>query len=149
MSWLADECVPAPLVALLRSDGHDLLSVAEVAAAMSDADVVALALQEKRLLLTEDKDFGDLVVRRERAVPGVVLMRIDTDNSRLKAARLAAVVDDTGRGFSAATRWSNKDAFGLDAFGAGDRRDCQVNCTHQSRFVKMMGCAKGLNHPRS
>ena len=96
MRWLADECVAAPLVALLRSDGHDVLSVAELAAGLSDADVVALALREKRLLLTEDKDFGDLVVRRERAVPGVVLMRIDTNASRLKAARLAAAIDQYG-----------------------------------------------------
>jgi predicted nuclease of predicted toxin-antitoxin system len=98
MRWLADECVAATLVALLRSDGHDVLYVAEVAAGLSDADVVALALQEKRLLLTEDKDFGDLVFRRERAVPGVVLMRVDTDNSKLKAARLAAAIDQYGDG---------------------------------------------------
>jgi predicted nuclease of predicted toxin-antitoxin system len=98
MRWLADECVAAPLVALLRSDGHDVLSVAEVAAGLSDVDVVALALQEKRLLLTEDKDFGDLVFRRERAVPGLVLMRIDTDDFRLKAARLAAAIDQYGEG---------------------------------------------------
>jgi predicted nuclease of predicted toxin-antitoxin system len=62
---------------------HDVLYVAEAAAGLSDADVIALALQEKRLLLTEDKDFGDPVFRRERAVPGVVLMRIDSDNSVL------------------------------------------------------------------
>jgi predicted nuclease of predicted toxin-antitoxin system len=98
MRWLADECVAATLVTLLRSDGHDVLSVAEVAAGLSDTDVVALALQEKRLLLTEDKDFGDLVFRRERAVPGVVLMRIDTDNSKLKASRLAAAIDQYGEG---------------------------------------------------
>jgi predicted nuclease of predicted toxin-antitoxin system len=96
--WLADECVAAPLVALLRTDGHDVLYVAEAAAGLSDADVIALALQEKRLLLTEDKDFGDLVFRRERAVPGVVLMRIDSGNSVLKAERLAAVIERYGEG---------------------------------------------------
>jgi predicted nuclease of predicted toxin-antitoxin system len=96
MRWLADECVAAAVVALLRADGHDVVYVAEVAAGLSDTDVVKLALQENRLLLTEDKDFGDLVFRRERAVPGVVLMRIDTDNSRLKAARLAAAIDQYG-----------------------------------------------------
>jgi predicted nuclease of predicted toxin-antitoxin system len=96
--WLVDECVAAPLVALLREGGHDVLYVAETAAGLNDADVIALALQEKRLLLTEDKDFGDLVFRRERAVPGVVLIRIDTDNSRLKATRLAAAIDRYGDG---------------------------------------------------
>jgi hypothetical protein len=52
--WLADECVAAPLVASLRAAGHDVLYVAEVAAGFSDADVIALALHEKRLLLTEE-----------------------------------------------------------------------------------------------
>ena len=98
MRWLADECVAAPLVAFLRTGGHDVLYVAEAAAGLNDADVIALALREKRLLLTEDKDFGELVFRRERAVPGVVLMRIGSENSRLKATRLAAAIERYGGG---------------------------------------------------
>jgi predicted nuclease of predicted toxin-antitoxin system len=82
----------------LRSGGHDVLYVAEAAAGLSDTDVIALALQEKRLLLTEDKDFGDLVFRREHAVPGVVLMRINPENLSLKATRLAAAIDRYGDG---------------------------------------------------
>jgi predicted nuclease of predicted toxin-antitoxin system len=69
--WLADECVAAPLVASLRSLSHDVLYVAEVAAGLSDADVIALAEREKRILLTEDKDFGELIFRRARTVPGL------------------------------------------------------------------------------
>jgi predicted nuclease of predicted toxin-antitoxin system len=84
--WLADECVAASLVAFLRSNDHNVLYVAEAAAGFSDAEVIALALSENRLLLTEDKDFGDLVFRRERAVPGVVLMRVGPENPALKAA---------------------------------------------------------------
>jgi predicted nuclease of predicted toxin-antitoxin system len=94
--WLADECVAAPLVAFLRLGDHDVLYVAETAAGVSDPDVIDLALREKRLLLTEDKDFGDLVFRREHAVPGVVLMRITPENPGLKAMRLAAAIDRYG-----------------------------------------------------
>jgi predicted nuclease of predicted toxin-antitoxin system len=96
--WLADECVAAPLVAFLRAAGHDVLYVAEAAAGLSDSDVIALALREKRLLLTEDKDFGDLVFRRERAIPGVVLMRVRPEHSALKAVRLAAAIERYGEG---------------------------------------------------
>jgi predicted nuclease of predicted toxin-antitoxin system len=96
--WLADECVAAPLVAFLRFGGHDVLYVAEAAAGFSDVDVIALALREKRLLLTEDKDFGDLVFRRERAVPGVVLIRIGSENPALKTMRLAAAIERYGEG---------------------------------------------------
>lgn len=83
----------APLVAFLRLGSHDVLYIAEAAAGISDPDVIDLALREKRLLLTEDKDFGDLVFRRERTVPGVVLMRIGPENPALKAMRLAAAID--------------------------------------------------------
>ena len=55
MRWLADECVAAPLVAFLRTGGHDVLYVAEAAAGFSDSDVLALALREMRLLLTEER----------------------------------------------------------------------------------------------
>jgi predicted nuclease of predicted toxin-antitoxin system len=94
--WLADECVAAPLVASLRGAGHDVLYVAEAAAGLSDADVIALALRENRLLLTEDKDFGDLVFRGGRSVPGAVLMRIDPDNEELKKIRLAGAIERYG-----------------------------------------------------
>jgi predicted nuclease of predicted toxin-antitoxin system len=96
--WLADECVAAPLVAFLRAGGHDVLYVAESAAGLSDADVIALALREKRLLITEDKDFGDLVFRREYAVPGVVLMRIKSEDSELKTIRLGSAIERYGEG---------------------------------------------------
>jgi predicted nuclease of predicted toxin-antitoxin system len=94
--WLADECIAASLVAHLRADGHDVLYVAEAAAGLSDADVIALASREIRLLLTEDKDFGDLVFRRERVIIGVVLMRINPENPALKATRLAAAIERYG-----------------------------------------------------
>jgi predicted nuclease of predicted toxin-antitoxin system len=96
--WLADECVAAPLVAFLRAGGHDVLYVAEASGGLSDTDVIALALQEERLLLTEDKDFGDLVFRRRRAVPGVVLMRIAPESPALKTMRLGAAIERYGEG---------------------------------------------------
>ncbi|MEO8321255.1 MAG: DUF5615 family PIN-like protein [Bradyrhizobium sp.] len=96
MRWLADECVAAPLVTFLREKGHDVLYIAEVAGGLSDEDVIALTLRENRILLTDDKDFGDLVFRRQRAVPGVVLMRIVPENLELKTGRLAAAVERYG-----------------------------------------------------
>ncbi|NVN86437.1 MAG: DUF5615 family PIN-like protein [Rhodopseudomonas sp.] len=98
MRWLGDECVSASLVMALRADGHDVLYIAEMAAGLSDAEVIGLALHERRLLLTEDKDFGDLVVRQGRSVPGVVLIRIDSAKPSLKATRLAAAIAHFGEG---------------------------------------------------
>jgi predicted nuclease of predicted toxin-antitoxin system len=50
--------------------------VAEVAPSIEDADVLAWAAREQRGLLTDDKDFGELVVREGRAHHGVVLLRL-------------------------------------------------------------------------
>jgi predicted nuclease of predicted toxin-antitoxin system len=94
--WLVDECVAAPLVASLRASGFDVFYIAESAAGLSDEDVIEVALRDRRLLLTEDKDFGDLVFRRGRAVPGVVLMRIE--NKELKKIRLTAAIERYGEG---------------------------------------------------
>jgi len=49
-------------VVLLRSVGHDVVYVCEVAAGSTDAEVIAYAQSERRILLTEDKDFGNLFI---------------------------------------------------------------------------------------
>ncbi len=92
MRWLVDECLDAALVAHLRELGHDVIYMAEVAPATGDADVTARAQREHRLLLTEDKDFGDLLFRRGARVPGIVVLRIDPAQHALKRRRLDAAI---------------------------------------------------------
>ena len=96
MRWLVDECIDAGTVAHLRAMGHDVVYMAEIAPRDSDTEVTTRAQAEKRLLLTEDKDFGDLVFRRGQSVPGVVLSRIDPAMHMLKRARLDAVISRLG-----------------------------------------------------
>ena len=78
MRWLIDECVDAALVVQLRESGHDVIYMTDVAPRATDAEVMSRANRENRLLLTEDKDFGDLVFRQAKTVPGVVLLRIES-----------------------------------------------------------------------
>jgi predicted nuclease of predicted toxin-antitoxin system len=94
--WLVDECIDAALVARLRQAGHDVVYMAEIAPSTNDAEVMARAQQEGRLLLTEDKDFGDLVFRRGGQVPGIVLLRIDPSMHALKSQRLEAAISRFG-----------------------------------------------------
>lgn len=98
MRWLADECVDAGLVSHLRAAGHDVVYMAEITRAASDARVLLRAQAERRLLLTEDKDFGELVFRRGQSVPGIILLRIDPAKHTLKKARLDAAVTRFGDG---------------------------------------------------
>jgi predicted nuclease of predicted toxin-antitoxin system len=101
--WLADECVAGTVVTRLREAGHDVTYMAELAPSTSDVDVIALAHREGRVLLTEDKDFGELVFRRNSPVRGLVLLRIAPDNNVLKWTRLRTAIERSATGFTDAT----------------------------------------------
>ena len=66
---------------MLRSRGHDLVWIEEETPGISDQAVLSRATSEERILLTSDKDFGDLVFRDELKAPfGVILFRIRREN---------------------------------------------------------------------
>ena len=90
MRWLVDECVDDQLVERLRAAGHDVTYVLEITPLASDTEVIGRADTENRLLLTEDKDFGELVFHQARRVPGIVLLRIDPSVRSLKWPRIQA-----------------------------------------------------------
>jgi len=96
MRWLVDECVDAALVDHLRTAGHDVACMIEVSPGASDLEALNRAQHEGRLLLTEDKDFGELVFRRMSPVPGLVLLRIDPERRSLKWLRLEAAIGKFG-----------------------------------------------------
>lgn len=73
---VADENIKVSLVEALRQDGHDILYIAEYAGGISDDAVLDIASEQQRFLLTEDKDFGELVFRLKRDLPGVILIRL-------------------------------------------------------------------------
>ena len=93
MILVADEGVDAQIVVALRRGGHDVTFVAELAPGIADDVVLDLARDRQALLLTADKDFGELVMRQRRAVNGVVLLRLAGLAADVKAALVTAVID--------------------------------------------------------
>jgi uncharacterized protein (DUF433 family)/predicted nuclease of predicted toxin-antitoxin system len=89
---LFDECVDVGLADHLRTCGHDVVLVQDIERGAEDQRVVSLAAELERVLVTEDKDFGELAVRQRRPLPGVVLLRIAPSRRQVKAARLEAVL---------------------------------------------------------
>lgn len=77
MRFLADEGVDRAIVGALSSDGHDVRWMAEELGGAKDDDVLGAAVGDARILITEDKDFGELVYRRRLHHRGVVLVRVD------------------------------------------------------------------------
>jgi predicted nuclease of predicted toxin-antitoxin system len=80
----------------LRSDGHEVLYVAEMDPGISDEKVLAAANNKNAMHLTTDKDFGELVYRFGRISAGVVLMRLAGLPSAGKAELISSVVRDHG-----------------------------------------------------
>lgn len=76
MNFVADEGIDGPIVEVLRENKHYVWYVAEMDPGISDEEVLSLANRENALLLTQDKDFGDLVFRQNRSSPGVILIRM-------------------------------------------------------------------------
>jgi predicted nuclease of predicted toxin-antitoxin system len=77
MRLLADENVARPIIERLRMDGHDVLAIAETRPGISDHIVLEEAAIGDRLLVTEDRDFGELVIRQRLRVGGIVLLEVD------------------------------------------------------------------------
>jgi hypothetical protein len=104
MKFLANENIPGIAVTALASSGHDVIWVRTAAPGMADADVLAWAARESRILVTFDKDFGELA--RIAALPqssGVILFRMPMPRANEAGARLAALIasrDDWAGHFS-------------------------------------------------
>jgi predicted nuclease of predicted toxin-antitoxin system len=86
--WLADECVSPDIVARLRRMGHDVDHILELDRGADDDSISIRAREQNRLLLTEDNDFGERVFRRGESIPGIVLLRIESEEPRAKVEKI-------------------------------------------------------------
>ncbi|MBK7873732.1 MAG: DUF5615 family PIN-like protein [Saprospiraceae bacterium] len=69
MNFIADEGLDKTLVMLLRASGHDVFYFAEEAQSTDDETILDFANKENRILLTRDKDFGELIYRLQKVNP--------------------------------------------------------------------------------
>jgi predicted nuclease of predicted toxin-antitoxin system len=94
--WLADECVHCEVVDALRAEGRDVLYAAEFHTQSKDTALAAEALKEGRLLLTEDKDFREIVYRPALSSAGVVRLRFATSRRARKWSCLRRAIEEHG-----------------------------------------------------
>jgi predicted nuclease of predicted toxin-antitoxin system len=92
MNILADEGVDKPIIDRLRSSGFDVKYILEVSPAIDDEAILSQADSEKRILLTQDKDFGELVYRMKFIHYGVILIRLHGYHPQVKAGIVAKVL---------------------------------------------------------
>ena len=99
MRFVVDACVPAQLAEALRSLGADV-TLAAGRPAMPDAEILAGSVTRHRVVITADKDFGELVFRDGKSALGVVLIRFDITSAVVAQETAQRVVDleNQGRG---------------------------------------------------
>lgn len=79
MKWLVDECTGLTVGRWLREQGYDVYSVGEQSPGWPDWQVLAHAVSENRVVISNDKDFGELVYKNYLSHCGVILMRLDDE----------------------------------------------------------------------
>ena len=82
------------MVERLRQDGHDVVYVAELSPSIADEEVLQQANARSAILVTADKDFGELVFRQGLVHSGVMLLRFAGSANATKAAMVAEVCRD-------------------------------------------------------
>jgi len=73
---LADENIPKKALETLRQQGIDIISVADFSTGLSDQDIIKTAIRENRIIVTFDKGFGELIVKRRLKPPDLILLRL-------------------------------------------------------------------------
>jgi len=92
MRFVVDECTGPAVASWLRDQKHDVFSVYDEARGLDDDEVIRRALEEERILITNDKDFGEKVYRDRRLHRGVILLRLEDERSASKIKVLSRLL---------------------------------------------------------
>ena len=95
MRFLLDQSALRRLAAFLRSQGHDVTVIAQdYPHGLPDAEVLAIARREGRILITNDRDFGDLIFNQGYRHAGVIYLRLETYQLPAVIAALTQVLTE-------------------------------------------------------
>ncbi len=93
MRFLVDECTGPAVARWLRSQSHDVFSVFEESPGMDDDSVLSKAFAEGRILITNDKDFGEMVFREQSPHHGIILLRLSDESPSTKITVIKSILE--------------------------------------------------------
>lgn len=96
MRFVVDECTGPSVANWLRGQGHEVVSAFDEHRGADDEEWIQRAFDEQRILITNDKDFGDKVYRDGHAHHGVILLRLADETPASKIAVLKRLLDQYG-----------------------------------------------------
>lgn len=96
MRFLVNECTGPAVAEWLRKREHEVFSVYDEARGLDDETIIQKASAENRILITNDKDFGEKIYREGRSHRGVILLRLDDERAAVKIGVLRRLLQDYG-----------------------------------------------------
>ncbi|MBI2141098.1 DUF5615 family PIN-like protein [Candidatus Woesearchaeota archaeon] len=99
MKFLIDTNLGRKFTSLLKQAGHDAIFAKDLLPLRSDEEILAKAKNEGRIVVTNDKDFGELVFRLGRPSCGVILLRVSTIDPKERFELAKGVLDKAEGGF--------------------------------------------------
>ena len=92
MRFLVDECTGPAVTRWLREQEHNVFCAYEQARGLDDDAIISRAYADDRVLITNDKDFGEKVFRGKQPHSGVILLRLADERSQSKINALQQVL---------------------------------------------------------
>ena len=96
IKFLADVNVEKELVDYLSGQGYDIKWIPDFDCEMLDEDLLRMANLEKRILITNDKDFGELIVLQRKLSTGVILFRVKGQRTQDKVKLMRKLLEKYG-----------------------------------------------------
>ena len=93
MRFLVDECTGPAVARWLRGLAHEVLSIYEVTRGISDHEILERAYRENWIIITNDKDFAEIVFRDNLPHRGVILLRLHDERASPKIEALRKLLD--------------------------------------------------------
>lgn len=84
IKFLADVNVEKPIIDFLRKQGCDVKWIPDYNCEILDEDLLEMTNTEKRVLITNDKDFGELIFLQKRLSKGIILIRVKSQSVYIK-----------------------------------------------------------------
>lgn len=92
MKFLVDVGVGRGVENFLRASGFDVKAVRDVDPRSEDTEILQMAVNENRMIITMDKDFGDLIYRSGRRHSGILLLRLEAATGVQKAEAVKKII---------------------------------------------------------
>jgi predicted nuclease of predicted toxin-antitoxin system len=92
LKFLVDAGVGKKVESFLFESGFDFKSIREIDHRMKDSEILRLANSESRIVITMDKDFGELIFNSGLSHYGVLLLRLDDSNGEEKVETIKEII---------------------------------------------------------